>query len=58
VDSADQITEALVPAATDDVRVLIGELDRILSAEYTPEQPHGLTLDQFLSRISVFSWRA
>jgi len=45
VDSADDITVELVPEPTDDVRALIGELDRILSAEYTPEQRHGLPLD-------------
>jgi putative acetyltransferase len=45
VNSADQITVELVPDATDEVRALIGELDRILSAEYTPEQRHGLALD-------------
>ena len=42
---ADEIAVELVPHATDDVRALIGELDRILSAEYTPEQRHGLALD-------------
>ena len=42
---ADEITVELVPDATDDVRALIGELDGILSAEYTPEQRHGLALD-------------
>lgn len=31
-------------AATDEVRELIGELDRVLSAEYPPEQRHGLDL--------------
>jgi putative acetyltransferase len=46
VDSANHITVELAPAATDDVRILIGELDRVLSAEYTPEQRHGLTLGQ------------
>jgi putative acetyltransferase len=45
VNSIDQITVELVPDATDDVRVLIGELDRILSAEYPPEQRHGLASD-------------
>jgi putative acetyltransferase len=45
VNSTDQITVELVADATDDVRVLIGELDQILSAEYPPEQRHGLTLD-------------
>ena len=45
VDNADEITIELVREPTDDVRALIGELDRILSAEYTPEQRHGLPLD-------------
>jgi putative acetyltransferase len=43
--SADEITVELVPDATDDVRALIAELEEILSAEYTPEQRHGLALD-------------
>jgi putative acetyltransferase len=42
---ADEITVELVPNATDDVRALIGELDGVLSAEYTPEQRHGLALN-------------
>ena len=33
------------PVATDEVRALIDELDRTLSAEYPPEQRHGLALD-------------
>jgi putative acetyltransferase len=45
MDSADEIVIELVPTVTDDVRALIGELDRILSAEHTPEQRHGLALD-------------
>jgi GNAT superfamily N-acetyltransferase len=45
VSSADNITVELVPGATDDVRTLIAELDRTLSAEYPPEQRHGLALD-------------
>jgi putative acetyltransferase len=45
VSSADEITVELVPKATDEVRVLVGELDQILSAEYPPEQRHGLALD-------------
>jgi putative acetyltransferase len=60
VNSIDQITVELVADATDDVCALIGELDRILSAEYTPEQRHGLTLDRifqpdvrfFLARLN------
>jgi putative acetyltransferase len=34
-----------VPAATDEVRALIGELDRVLSEGYPPEQRHGLSVD-------------
>jgi putative acetyltransferase len=45
VENADEITVELVQEPTDDVRALIGELDRILSAEYTLEQRHGLALD-------------
>jgi putative acetyltransferase len=44
--SAYRITVELAPAATDEVRALIGALDQILAAEYTPEQRHGLALDQ------------
>ena len=59
MDNADEITVELVQEPTYDVRALIGELDRILSAEYTPEQRHGLDLDAifkphirfFLSRL-------
>ena len=35
----------LVAGATRDVRELIGELDRVLAAEYLPEQRHGLALE-------------
>jgi putative acetyltransferase len=45
VGSADEITVELVPHATDDMRALISELDRILSGEYSPEQRHGLALE-------------
>ena len=71
MDSADQITVELVPVVTNDVRALVGELGRILSAEYTPEQRHGLTPDQifkpdirfFLARlngpvVAVSGWRS
>jgi putative acetyltransferase len=34
-----------VATATDDLRELIGELDRVLAAEYLPEQRHGLALE-------------
>jgi putative acetyltransferase len=33
-----------ITEATDDVRLLIGELDQVLAAEYLPEQRHGLAL--------------
>jgi putative acetyltransferase len=33
------------PAATEEVRALIGELETVLAAEYPPEQRHGLALD-------------
>ena len=50
MNSIDKITIELVSYATDDVRALIGELDRILAAEYTPEQRHGLALDAIFAR--------
>ena len=34
-----------VPTATDEVRILIGELDEELSQGYPPEQRHALSLD-------------
>ena len=39
------VTVELVPAATDEVRILVGELEQVLAAEYPPEQRHGLALD-------------
>jgi putative acetyltransferase len=45
VNGGDEITIELVPDATEEVSALVGELDRILSAEYLPEQRHGLALD-------------
>jgi putative acetyltransferase len=55
VSSAHNITVELVPGATDDVRTLIAELDRTLSAEYPPEQRHGLALDAiFAPNIRFF----
>jgi putative acetyltransferase len=42
---ADEIAIVAVRTATDDVRDLIGELNRTLAAEYLPEQQHGLPLD-------------
>jgi putative acetyltransferase len=35
----------LAPNATDEVRLLVDELEDVLAAEYPPEQRHGLALD-------------
>jgi hypothetical protein len=40
----DEITIEAVRSATDEVRDLIGELDRTLALEYSAEQRHGLSL--------------
>ena len=57
--SADKVSVELVPSATDDVRTLISELDQILSAEYPPEQRHGLALDAiFTPHIRFFLARS
>jgi putative acetyltransferase len=45
VNNNNAVTIEAAPRATEEVRSLIGELDSVLSAEYTPEQQHGLTLD-------------
>lgn len=45
VSGADRVTIELAQTATEDVRVLVGELERTLSAEYPPEQRHGLPLE-------------
>ena len=37
-----------VLTATDEVRSLVGELKSVLSAEYPPEQRHGLSLDAII----------
>jgi putative acetyltransferase len=41
----DMITIELAPAITDDLRALVDELNQTLSAEYPPEQRHGLALN-------------
>ena len=38
------ITVELTPAATEEVRRLVEELETVLAAEYPPEQRHGLAL--------------
>ena len=35
----------MVPAPTQEVAELVSELEQVLSAEYPPEQRHGLALD-------------
>jgi putative acetyltransferase len=45
VGNAEALAVELVSSATDDVRTLVTELDQILSAEYPPEQRHGLRLE-------------
>jgi putative acetyltransferase len=42
---ADQFVIEIVRSATDELRALIVELERVLSAAYSPEQRHGLKLD-------------
>ena len=52
---ADQILIEIVRAPTDEVREMIDELERVLSAEYPPEQRHGLLLDAiFAPHIRFF----
>ena len=44
-----------ITTATDDVRLLIGELDQVLAAEYLPEQRHGLALEAlFQTQVRFF----
>jgi putative acetyltransferase len=43
--TAGDITVELTPAATEEARALVGELEAALTAEYPPEQRHGLALD-------------
>jgi putative acetyltransferase len=45
MNDSDTVRIEAAPTATEEVRSLIGELDDVLSAEYLPEQRHGLALD-------------
>ncbi|GAC1305358.1 MAG: GNAT family N-acetyltransferase [Vulcanimicrobiaceae bacterium] len=48
-----------VPAATDDVRALVAELDRTLAAAYDAEQRHGLSIDElFRPNVRFFIARS
>ena len=49
------VTIEHVPSATDEARILIGELDAELSGEYSPEQQHGLKVEQiFQPHVKFF----
>jgi len=41
----DDVRIDIALTATDEVRLLIGELETVLAAEYPPEQRHGLSID-------------
>jgi putative acetyltransferase len=43
--TSDEVRIEVALTATDEVRALIGELESVLSAEYPPEQRHGLALE-------------
>ncbi len=54
-DGLTPISVELAPAPTDEVRILIDELEAILAAEYPPEQRHGLALEAiFRPHIKFF----
>ena len=43
--NSDEVRIELAPAATDEVRLLVDELEAVLAVEYPPEQRHGFSLD-------------
>jgi putative acetyltransferase len=45
MNDSDGVRIEAAPIATEEVRALVGELETVLSAEYPPEQRHGLALD-------------
>jgi putative acetyltransferase len=49
-----QVLIEIVRSPTDEVRELIGELEAVLSAEYPPEQRHGLSLDAIFAPHILF----
>lgn len=51
---ADQILIEIVRSPTDKIRELIGELEVVLSAEYPPEQRHGLPLQAIFAPHILF----
>ena len=42
---SDEVQIEIAPAATDEVRLLISELEAVLAAEYPPEQRHGFSVE-------------
>ena len=46
-----------ISTATDDVRLLIGELDQVLAAEYLPEQGTGWRWRRSSNPTFASSWR-
>ena len=43
--NGDDVQIEVAQAATDEVRLLIGELEAVLAVEYPPEQRHGFSID-------------
>jgi putative acetyltransferase len=43
--ASDEVRIEFAPTATDEVRLLVGELETVLAAEYPPEQRHGFSID-------------
>jgi putative acetyltransferase len=55
VSRVEEIAVELALTATEEVRALVSELEEVLSAEYPPEQRHGLPLDAiFQAHIRFF----
>jgi putative acetyltransferase len=53
--NGDEVWIELALNATDEVRLLVEELEAVLAAEYPPEQRHGLALDAiFQSHVRFF----
>jgi len=60
MNDSDAVWIEAVPTATEEVRSLIDELETVLSAEYPPEQRHGLALDAIFQPHILFflaRWR-
>jgi putative acetyltransferase len=60
MNESDAVRIEVVPTATQEVRALVDELETVLSAEYPPEQRHGLALDAIFQphiRFFLARWR-